>query len=323
MLTGTKRAHYTHTWNTLSNARRVLLVMQEKPDGDNLGSCLALYHILRAQKKIVALTAVGALAPVWDYLPGIARAFTSEEKLKKQKWDIVVTTDTCDLTYGNVAPVLERHAPGVPIINIDHHATNIFFGDVNCVDEKAAAACEVVADLLVVNHVQMNASVATCLITGILTDTGFFSNPATNERVLAVAGMLLERGAAIKKAMRSLLVNKDTAALRVWGNILERMRMHPSGMAVTVILSRDLTANQLSEDAVDGVANFLNVLGEARAICVLREDDGYIKASLRTTQPDMDVAKLAQYFGGGGHKKAAGFRFAGRLQETETGWCVV
>ncbi len=310
-------------WRVLTSASHVLIILQDDTDGDNVGSSLALAHALRNAGRSVAITCIKEVASTWDFLPGVRSFVVPLVRARDTVWDVAVVTDTSDIGYGGIEGVLDTLVVRPTLVNLDHHATNTQFGDVNVVDAEAAAAAEVVTDLLRAVRCPITADIATCLLAGLFADTGFLTNPATSERALATAAFLLTNGAQHPRLLDALLKQKTPAILRFWGIVLERLFLHPSGLGVTVITADDLAEAHLPAEAVEGVANFLNVFGAARAICVLREDPrGMIKGSLRTTRDDTDVSRLALFFGGGGHKKAAGFRVPGRLILTAQGYQV-
>jgi phosphoesterase RecJ-like protein len=172
-------------------------------------------------------------------------------------------------------------------------------------------------------NVRITPEMATSLLTGILTDTTHFANPNTTPTVVDVAAKLMARGADHKKITQATMRNKNMATLKLWGRALSRLAYNEhSGVVSTVITLRDLEECGADADASTGIANFLNTLSEGKIALVLQEEPhGIVKGSFRTTS-DVDVAALAQQFGGGGHKIAAGFKVKGKLVETGLGWHV-
>lgn len=313
---------YQNTWNALSAAERICVVIPAKPDGDNVGSSLALFLVLRALGKAVAVISIGALPSVWKFIPGIDTVVHDLSRVTRESWDVMVVTDVSDPSYAGIIPLRTACTPTPLLVQIDHHATNTFFGDVNCVDPHAASATTVVTNIFRAMRVTITPDVALCLLTGLLTDTGFFANPATDEEALTTGAFLLERGADVRPLFKSLVVNKDMKTLKVWGKTFERMRFCERwGFVVTVLFHHELAEAGLTSESAEGIANFLNILSGVRAVCVLREEEpGKLKASLRTTHPSVDVSRLALLFGGGGHKKAAGFSLAGKLKDNNGRW---
>lgn len=313
--------HYQKTWDALARGERVLCVIPKEPDADNVASALALFAALRSQGKKVAVTSFGALAPLFRSFP-FAEHITTTDTLHTVAWDVVIVTDVSDRAYAGIDPFLAMLSSRPLLINIDHHATNTLFGDVNCVLAEAASATAVVAHLLRFAGIAITPDIATCLLAGLLTDTGFFVNPATNDDALALGAFLLERGARFRPLFQQFVRNKELRTLKTWGKAFERVRFHADyGLAVTVLFHHELAAPGMHPEAAEGIANFLNILSGVRAVCILREEaPGQLKASLRTTHPDVDVARLALLFGGGGHKKAAGFSMNGTLREKDGRW---
>ena len=218
----------------------------------------------------------------------------------------------------------------ISTVNIDHHP--IAFSDpeheklidLHLVDNSMSATAEIIFYYLNHHNHNINRNIATCLLTGILTDTGNFSNKATTDSSMSVAGNLLLCGANLGQITDTIIRNQSVNTLKLWGRALSRLTYNPENRIITTaILLKDLEECQVDKDAADGIANFLNNLRNAKAVIVFREeDDGMVKASLRTTRDDVDVSEIAKKYGGGGHEKAAGFSTKGTLEYDESGWRV-
>ena len=154
------------------------------------------------------------------------------------------------------------------------------------------------------------------LLTGLITDTDNFSNGATNQECLKIASELIHRGANFNMIKAWFLKNKSITTLKLWGIALSRLNKHEKHDIVHTHITRDdLTESGANEEETDGIANFLNNVGEGRAAILLKEtSDGKIKGSLRTTKDDLDVGAIAKALGGGGHKKASGFTMDGTIE---------
>jgi phosphoesterase RecJ-like protein len=167
---------------------------------------------------------------------------------------------------------------------------------------------------------------ATCLLTGLITDTGSFSNLATTASAVDVAAKLLAKGANLPQISKQALQYRPYNSLKLWGRALERLHEDPTtGMIVTAVTLQDIHECNADEEAVSGISNFLNGLDQAaeKIIMVLAQSQpGVIKGSLRTTHPLLDVTEFAKLYGGGGHKKAAGFSLTGTLELTPTGYVI-
>ncbi|MFA5052035.1 MAG: bifunctional oligoribonuclease/PAP phosphatase NrnA [Patescibacteria group bacterium] len=306
-------------------AGHILVISHQNPDGDAIGSLIGISHYLHHHQKSHVLF---CLTDVPDYLRFIKGTETirSEEKyLQKNEYDLVIILDSGDLEYAGVARHF-RTLKGLPIvINIDHHPTNQLYGHINLVHPAASSTAEIIYHLLDYHRIPFTKEVATALLTGIMTDTGSFTNMATTPSSMEASSRLMAHGARVRDINANTMRNKSLNQLQLWGRALSRLKMNAqTGIVTTVLTQKDFQELKMDEDSSEGISNFLNSVGEAKAVIVLREkSDGTIKASLRTTQPSVDVSKIAKYFGGGGHKKAAGFTIKGTLMETDAGWQVV
>ncbi|MFA6098933.1 MAG: bifunctional oligoribonuclease/PAP phosphatase NrnA [Patescibacteria group bacterium] len=309
----------------ISKANKILVIAHQHPDGDALGSLLGMGYYLRLAKKEHTLFCLTPTPEYLKFLPETGFITNDENKILEKEHDLVIILDSGDLAYAGV----ERHfreLKGLPIVvNIDHHPTNQRFGHINLVHSQASSTSEIIFHFLDYFRLPITKEVATQLLTGILTDTGSFSNLGTTPSSMEVSAKLLVYGARAKEITTNTFKNKPLAQLQLWGRALARLKKNEStGIVSTVLTIKDFQELGIEEDNSEGISNFLNNVEQAKAIMVLREkSDGTIKGSLRTTQPDIDVSKIAKFFGGGGHKKAAGFTVKGKLKETDSGWQVI
>ena len=298
---------------TLVSAKRVLINAHQKPDGDTTGSTLALALWLKSIGKDVEVYCKHPAAEQLRYLTD-ARRFVNDPAVFSQNWDVLVTCDSGDLDYAGIAEHVTRFPQKPVIINFDHHASNVYFGDFNIVDVKASSTSEVVTRFLHANGVPVSRDMAMCLLTAIFTDTNGFTNAATNERSLQYAADFVRLGASLPLVHRATMVNKNVSMLQVWGKVLQRLQTSGHGIVFTYVHQRDLEG--VSAEAIQGISNFLSQLQDARVTMLFHDrGDGTVKASLRTLNDDINLSEFAKLFGGGGHKKASGFVVPGRLVE--------
>lgn len=309
---------------TLRQARRVLLIPGTNPDGDSLGSACAMFSYLKRQDIPVEIFCPTPVPSNLQFLP-YADRITSNERVFTDGADVIVVFDAGDLRYAGLAERLPLLPTPPTIINIDHHVSNENFGHHNLVIKDAAATTEVLYGFFKTIGAPIDADMATCLLTGIITDTDYFSNAATTGAAMAVASELIVRGARMHAIRQHTLNNKPVALLKLWGIALARLYYHPANRsAITYVFQKDYEHFGLDEADVYGIANFLNRLGEGDYSLFLKETtDGCVKGSFRTTRDDVNVSEIAKRFGGGGHQKAAGFKVPGRLLETEHGVKIV
>jgi phosphoesterase RecJ-like protein len=227
--------------------------------------------------------------------------------------DAITVLDCGDLRFAGVAEILKDNL--ATIINIDHHATNQKYGHLNMVIPTAASTTEVVYNFFKINNIRITPTMATALLTGLITDTDNFSY-ISSSTTLTAASELLRLGANWTIIHHSLVQNKSIAILKLWGLILSRLtKKENSDMAYTYLTMKDMVQYGMTDDDVEGISNFLNKLEGGKISLFIKETaDGRIKGSFRTTNDDVDVSALALKMGGGGHKKAAGFTTDGTIK---------
>ncbi len=297
----------------INKAHNILLLSHKKPDGDTSGSNLALHIYLKSIGKKVTSFCLDKLPDYLKFLPQ-NNLMTNDHLVFSKKYEVVIVLDSGSLEYAGVANLLTSLINKYTLINIDHHATNPLYGDINLVITSASSTCEVVFRLLKDWQIEWNKSIATCLACGIITDTGGFLNPATNYQSLLAASELVDNGANINKIVQTTLTQNNLLDLKIWGKAFQRLTKVPKyDLVYTFLTKEDYEEYGVSKTAADNLVNFLQLLKEARLVLLLTEAKGMIKGSFRTTEKDLNVAQLAKLLGGGGHKKAAAFSFPGKL----------
>lgn len=289
----------------LLNAKEPVFISDERLDGDSLGASLALADFMAKQGKIVPVYVSTIVPEQYRRLPRVHQCTTNQNIFQNPNIDVVVVFDCSD---GDFVQKLIDQIPGKPtVVNIDHHTTNPHYGDVNQVVVDAPATAAVIHQFFAENQITPSREAATCLLTGLCFDTTAFSNSATNERALESASQLLSHGAQVREVIHTMFHNRSIAALRVWGIALERIEEDSSAnMISTYLTRRDIEENQVTDDEIDGLSNFLNLVTDIDMLRVFRETpDGHVKVSMRSLT--QDVAKIAKDNGGGGHKRAAGY----------------
>lgn len=317
---------YSQIQSKILNAKSILIISHQKPDGDTLGSACAMIDYLNSLNINFKYFCVDPPAKHFLYLPGVK--YISQEITLEQilNFDLIIVLDCGDERQTGIEDVFTKNKNQLPcVINIDHHLTNTHFGDLNLIDQQASSTTLILFKLFRILKIEINKKIATCLLTGIATDTSFFTNAATTLDSMQAASQLLLNGARPRIILNNNYKNKSLDILKLWGIALQRLRINKKfSIASTVITKQDLKQFDLGSDAVEGIANFLNNLGGVKAVAIIKEqEDDKIKVSLRTTNPEIDVSKIAQKFGGGGHKKAAGFTTYGKVIQTDYGWKIL
>jgi len=208
--------------------------------------------------------------------------------------------------------------------NIDHHASNKGFAQVNFVLTQAAAAAEIVMDILKELQIKITPAIATSLLTGLYTDTGSFMHQNTTPSVYSHCAELVRKGGNIQTIAKNIFNTYDLKTLRLWGKVLSGLHITSDGAAIVGVERKDYESIGATRADLEGVIDYINSIPEVQYSVMLSEDEkGNVKASLRTRKPDVDVKALAEKFGGGGHIKASGFMIPGGHLEKQIKWKIV
>lgn len=300
--------HQLHKLITQS-AGEVLVIGHQKPDGDALGAILSFFDYLKSLGKSVQLYASSPIDSKYKFLPGFSK-ITSEWNFDFSKIDLVIIMDSGSLAYCGVAELLPKEKT-YQLVNFDHHATNDDFGDFNLVEANISSTSEMIFYFFQTIGFIITPDIATELLAGLMFDTSFLSHSATRATTLEAFSKLLDSGGRIEEVYAHMKNNKPLSVWQTWGQGFERLNWnYRYGSATTYFKAEPDQDSIKTED----FTNFLNQLDSARLILVLEEQDGFIKGRFRTTLPEVNAAQLATWLGGGGHRKAAGFKIKGQLQ---------
>jgi bifunctional oligoribonuclease and PAP phosphatase NrnA len=287
-----------------------LITTHVDPDGDGLGSQCALFLALRKMGKRVEAVNVSPLPHRYRFLSYASSCRISSEF---PKHDVCVTLDAGDLQ--RVREGVRRSEFGL-LVNIDHHATNTLFGDVNWVDPSACATGEMVYRLMKALPVALDRDILDGVYTSLVADTGRFQYSNTTAGVLRLAAEMVEAGADLKGVSQHLFASESEAALRVLRTGLNNLKLHAGGRIGSMTLSRkELESSGATEDDTENLINFVRKVDTVVLSFFLKERaDGRLKLSLRSKN-GVDVSKIAYIFGGGGHPYAAGAVLKGPMDQ--------
>jgi phosphoesterase RecJ-like protein len=323
-----KKIIYNKIFAAVAERKRFALVMHRKPDADTIGSASAFSIFLKKSGKEFKFFCQDEIPENFYSLLNSAGIFNIEEicrpvgEIPKYNPDCTITFDCGDTKQaGFFGTDIREQLPF--LINIDHHISNNGYGDINLVLPEASSNCEIIHEMFSKNEIIITKEMATCLFMGIFSDTGNFTNPATSDIALASASELMLSGAKFHSILKEYSNDKNVGALRVWGAAFKRLKYDAKeGVVTTFLKLEDLSVNKASEESIEGISSFLNKSVKARAIIVYKElEGGFVKASIRSGS-DFDASEFAKSFGGGGHKKAAGFTIKGAVVEKENGWAI-
>ncbi len=311
---------FSELLHRLRHARRVLVVSDGRPDGDSIGSSTATIGWLKRDYPHLQIQAFcrEAIPPSLLSLPHI-QSFTTDLGLFRESWDLIIMHDASNVEHGGIEDALPNTPPGYTLVNIDHHHSNTRYGQINIVQTDACATTEVLHRCWTQNAIHIDERMASSLLAGLLTDTSSFTNSGTTASSLAMAADLKQRGAQYAELQRATLSRQSIESLQLWGTLLARLHKRTDlNLAITYAFAHEHESLD-DEEALNGLSNMLNArCGDVEAIILLKEtSDGYIKGSCRSTQ--RDISKFCAIFGGGGHKKASGFKLKGALEALPSG----
>jgi phosphoesterase RecJ-like protein len=296
----------------IAAAERILLVSHIRPDGDAIGSLVGLGSSLIAAGKQVQMV-------LSDGVPANFRFLTGSELVKKRAtgdFDYRIVVDASELA--RVGPALHGHPK--PDLNIDHHVTNEMFGRHNLVLSDAAATAEILARYLPALGLNFPLATANALLLGMVTDTIGFRTRNVTPQVLRVAASLMELGADLANVYYTGLVSRSFAAARFWGCGLNRVHQE-DGLVWTSLTLADRTASAYGGRDDADLINVLSAIeGADVALIFVEQSAGHVKISWRVcgqADIDADVSVVAQQFGGGGHRAAAGAEVDGTLDNVQ------
>jgi len=292
----------------LSGAARVWIGTHLDPDGDAIGSALGLAHILSARGQPVTVACQDPPPREAAFLPG-AHALTDAGP---GGHDLAIALDAADFDRLGRLCTIDDWKLRTTVV-IDHHVSNPGFGTVNVIDPTAASTAEVVVALADVLGAAIPPDAATCLLTGVVTDSLGFRTTSTTPRTLDAARRLMSCGADLSDIVQRVFFTQPLATLRLTGRALEHLSMDgPFG--ISWLSQADIRAFGASHTEVQDITRLLSTAAEPAAIAFVRErPDGTCDVSLRS-KPGVDVVPAARALGGGGHPQAAGARVPGPIE---------
>ncbi|MBN1622592.1 MAG: bifunctional oligoribonuclease/PAP phosphatase NrnA [Endomicrobiales bacterium] len=281
-----------------------------KPDGDTVGTALALASLLHRLKNKVEIY---SKEPIPEYLlsaPGAKKIIIADKTVKK--FDCAIILECLDFErMGNIIDSEQVET----VINIDHHANYNHFGHINYIDPKASSSSEQVYNIFKFFKMPININEAKCLYIGLVTDTGKFQQTNTTSYALNVAASLVDVGLKPTVIYDAVYANKSLSSLNLLGHSLCNLKLSCSGKVAYLEVTRQMYKKTRSNPSeAEGIINYAMMMPKVIVGVLFRKDDdnGYIKVSFRS-RGSFNVNKVAQYFGGGGHKNAAGCSVKGNI----------
>ncbi len=295
----------------IESKQRFAITSHIRPDGDSLGSSLGLYWLLRALDKDVEVIMRDPVPHAYQKLPG-----SNEVRVTPgidRPYDAVFVIECSDITRPGLIDLEKQF-----VVNIDHHSTTALFGTINWIDSTASAVGEMIYNLCKATGVRVTREIAECVYTALITDTGSFHYSNTTERTFKVASELVRAGVKPAKISEAVFASYPWSKIELLSAVLSTVRRDPTGRIAWMRQTLDMQERAgASEEDGDGFVNYPLTVGEVEAVALLKEcAPGIYRTSLRS-KGDINVARIAERFGGGGHRNAAGCTLTGAWDEAE------
>jgi phosphoesterase RecJ-like protein len=289
------------------------IVSHVSPDGDSVGSMLGLYNALISLGKKVNMFIDDSFPEMFSFLPKFNEAKHSNEF---KHHNCLFVLDCGDL--GRLGKCKELTEMCDTIINIDHHISNNFFGHINLVDPSASSVGELILQILKSNGIEISKDIASCLYTSILTDTGGFKYSNTTSDTLNAAGSLISTGIDFTDIYSTIYDRKTIGQVRLTSKVTSTLEMYVDGKVAVLSLFKNMIeeCGALEEDSNDIINFGRDIEGVEVAIFIKEKDKDTYKISLRSKRY-IDVRKIAEIFGGGGHVRAAGCTIEGSYEDVK------
>ncbi len=295
----------------IGESNNIVILSHVAPDGDSIGSSLALYNALNKKGKNVEVIIDDEVPYVYRFLYGADRVKKVKDSHKEGKFDLAITLDSSDIDrLGKSAKYLINGKT----INIDHHISNDGYGTYNYIDAKAAATAEIVYKVIKLLNVKINKDIAECLYIGILTDTGKFQYSNTRSDTFRMAANLIDNGVSTAELFKLVYQNNTKEKIKLMGEAIGGIELYSNDKISCIVLKKEQYSRigAIDEDT-EGIIDYARDIRSVKLALLFRESsDDKVKVSFRS-KDKIDVNIFASKFGGGGHKNAAGATISGNI----------
>jgi len=321
------------SYQKIKKAKNILIITHVRPDGDAIASMCTMIEFMETINKKYSAWTIDVLDDSFLYLPQIEKIQTKITNHTIDEFDLIITLDCGSFSRMGVPEETKEliKQKNIFIIDIDHHPQVDEFPEPNLRIKipEAAATTEILYTFFSANEIRINKNLATCILSGILTDTANFLYQINSEKALVIASEMLKYGAQFNKIISNTLRNKDLETIKLQGKIFNNLQINKKYDLAFSVLTEDDLKKIGKENLTEGMVNFLGNLADVKAVMFLREESiantgkTQIKGSLRSSHPIIDVSKIANFFGGGGHPKASGFLIPGKLIKKNNKWQII
>ena len=298
----------------IKKAQTIVVLAHESPDGDAIASSLSVMHAISQLGKKVDVV-IPEYPKDFNFLPGAEKILA---KGKEEPYELAISVDCTDLR--RLAGGKEYFEPAKKTIQIDHHSVNSMFADFNYVDPAAPACCQVLIAMFEYYEVEITKELATCILSGIVTDTGGFQYSGVTPETFEFAAEILRKGVNISKICQQVLRNKTKANCELTKLLYNRMEFFENGkIAISYVTLEDMEKTHAEIGDDNGLVEIERDIEGVEVAVLLKEKEGAngYKASLRSKE-EVNVSNVCLLLGGGGHQRAAGCFISGTLEQVKT-----
>lgn len=293
----------------IESKNRFCITSHVRPDGDSLGSSLALYWTLKSLNKQVDVLMRDRVPHAYSKLPG------AEEVLKVSAippgYDAAFVIECSDIDRPGLID-LDKQL----VVNIDHHSTTALFGSINWIDSTASAVGEMIYNLCKALGVSVNQQIAECVYTALLTDTGSFHYSNTTERTFKIASELVRKGVRPAYISQALFYSYPFSKIKMLGIALSSLNRDETGRIAWLVTTLDQIAEaDATEEDLDGIVNYPLAIGEVEVVVFFKETAPNVYRTSLRSKGDVNVARVAEKYNGGGHRNAAGCTIKGDIKQ--------
>lgn len=301
----------------IDKAKSFFLTSHLNPDGDAVGSALAFRSLLTEIGRDVILYMKDPIPDNFKFLPGAGEIIHTMNGIKGRTFDLAIVVDSTD--WIRTGGPFDSDIKFDKVINIDHHESNANFGDINLVDTGASATSEIIFDLLNIMGLPLSLDVATCIYTAIMTDTGCFTYSNTNARAFEISEKLVRVGVAPDMIAEEVNENYSVSRLLLLKMALDTLEFSADKRIGAITISQEMfNETKSGPHIIEGFIDYPRFISGVKVAILFRELScgGKYKVSFRSRNT-MNVSKIAEMFGGGGHVNASGCTIEGELSDVK------
>lgn len=309
--------HIKNFTNKIKESKNILIISHIGPDGDTLGSMLALKQIIlkNASDKNIETLVIGKVPDIYSFLPGIKDCKTPRSIYLLKSYDVAITVDCASID--RLGDAFEHYKKAKCRINIDHHITNDNFADINIILPHSSSTGEIIYEIADYFDVKIDFDMATNLYTAILTDTGGFRFENTGPKTFEIAAKLLKEGIKPDEIFKKCFESKPIQMVKLAAHAIDNAVFCENNKIAYTLISREMMKNfDATDDHLDGISEAMRQIDSVEVAMIFKETlKGTTKVSFRSN--GVDVCKIAEFFGGGGHKLAAGCTIEKNLNDAQ------